>query len=527
MSGSGAPLLIALPDGLNVSGVAAWAVRLANGLAMRGRGVAMLVHPEPEGQARVEFEISPRVRVISARGAGRFGREGWDADACVGLYRDAVKELASDFGGPVVVSPNLHGDCYGVAGALCAEEPELVRVVGWAHSDNEYDARVLAHYEAVVARFVGVSDRIEGVLRERVPGRGGDVMNVPYGVEVEANGKRQIANGKSGEVDRVRLVYSGRLEHRQKRVMALVHLSEELARRGVEHELTVAGDGRAAEEFTKAAAGRREIRMTGAVGPRRVRGLLREHDVLVLPSRFEGLSVSMLEAMAAGCVPVVARTASGAAQAIETGVNGEIADVSTEAGEEEVGAALAAAVTRVVERGLGRMGESAKQTVRERFSIERHVQRVAALIDEVAAGPARAWPREREWAFTTRMAGGTPAPRGTGSVPADGADRMRRVLEGLAGGGRSVVIHGTGEHTRQLAGVIVESPARIVAFADDDRARQGGRMLDWPIIAPGDAAKAGATDVVISSWMHEGAIWARRGEYERRGLRVWRVYEKS
>ncbi len=111
---------------------------------------------------------------------------------------------------------------------------------------------------------------------------------------------------------------------------------------------------------------------------------------------------------------------------------------------------------------------------------------------------------------------------GSGSVPPDGAERMRAALAKLAG--RTVVIHGTGEHTRQLGHIFAASPAQIVAFTDDDRARHGQKLWNWPIVSPAEAAATGATDVVISSWMHEAAIWERRDVYEFQSLRVWTIY---
>jgi glycosyltransferase involved in cell wall biosynthesis len=513
----GAPLLIVLPDGLNVGGVAAWAVRLASGLAARGRGAALLLHPEPPGQVRLEFPVDARVRVLRPTGLGRFGVDPTVIARAVVEYRNAVRSLAADFGGPVVVSPNLHGDCYGAAAALTMVDPELVRIVGWQHGDNGYDDRVLAHYEPMVTRFVAVSDRIESVLKARLPDRAMDVVNLPCGVEVpqdSANPKSETRNPKSGVL---RLIYLGRVEHRPKRVLALVRMSRELAARGIDHRLTVAGDGPAAGEFAEAAAGMSTIRIVGPVPPARVPTLLREHDLFVLPSGSEGLSLAMLEAMASGCVPVVARTESGAMQVVERGWNGEIADVPPEAGEDETGVALALSIVAALKRGIAAMSDAAVRTVRERFSLGRHVERASALLDEIAASPARAWPLSRPCAFTSSDGAG-----GSGSVPAGGAERMRAALAKLVG--RSVVIHGVGEHTRQLGVVFAESPARIVAFTDDDRARHGGTMWNWPVIAPGAASAAGATDVVISSWMHEAAIWSRRSNYEQQGLRVRRVY---
>jgi glycosyltransferase involved in cell wall biosynthesis len=453
------------------------------------------------------------VRVLRPAGLGRFGNGPTPAHA-IATYRDAVRSLACDFGGPVVISPNLHGDCYGAAAALALVDPELVRIVGWQHSDNEYDARVLTHYEPVVARFVAVSDRIERVLRARLAPRAADVVNIPCGVPVGA-GNSPRGSGRGGTV---RMIYLGRLEHRPKRVLSLVRMSRELAALGIDHRITVAGDGPASGEFVRATESAGTFRVLGAVPPAEVPALLEEHDLFVLPSSYEGLSVAMLEAMAAGCAPVVARTESGALQVIERGWNGEIADVPPEAGDDQTGEALAAAVARALQRGLGPMREAATATVRERFSLERHVETVARLLDEVARGPARSWPASRACGFT-----GAGASEASGSVPPDGARRLGAILGELTG--RALVIHGTGEHSRQLGGAaFASSPARIVAFTDDDPARHGSTMWNWPIVAPEAAASTGATDVVISSWMHEEAIWGRRRVYERQGLTVWRLY---
>ncbi len=496
-----------------------WGVRLGNALVARGGRAGLILHPEPVGQRRLEVEIDSRVRVFRIE-VPRFGERAGDLSPYLPHYRAAVRGMGD---GPVVLSPNLHGDCYGVAAALCLADPERVRVVGWQHSDNEYDGRVLGHFEAVVARFVAVSDEIEARLIRGLGERGRDVVNVPYGVEVSKEFVRRGAAGHP-KARAIRLLYSGRLEHMQKRVMALGVMSDELSRMGVEHTLTIAGDGPAAGEVAEMARGRGNFSVLGAVGPGRVAELLESHDALVLPSRFEGLSVAMLEAMARGCVPIVARTRSGAGQAIEDGVSGVIADVGPEADEEEAGRAMARAVGKFV--GGDREGMSRAAWKRAgTFSIERHVERVEGLMREVVAEKGREWPRGRECAFTRREAKGEGREAISGSVPPDGAARMRALLESLRG--RAVVIHGTGEHTRQLREVIVGAPVKLVAFADDDRAKHGTRLWDWPVISPREAGRMGATDVVISSWMHQEAVWGRRGVYEGCGVRVWRVYLPS
>jgi glycosyltransferase involved in cell wall biosynthesis len=521
-------LLISLPTGFTVGGVTTFAVRLASGLAARGRGAALLVHEEPSGCARLAIDLHPAVELIRP-GLRPFEASPGDLSSFLPHYRDALRRLAAMSGAPVAFAPQMHGDGFGIAAAVALTEPELLRTIGWQHSDIEYDSRILARFEPVIHAFVAVSDRIASTLRRRLPGRAVDIHAVPCGVEpVDPGASRdwgatEVPSGASP----LRLVYTGRIEHQQKRILALVHLSDELSRRGVLHTMIAVGDGPAAAEFDSAIASRPRIRRLAPVPPAEISRLLDAADALILPSRYEGLSVSMLEAMARGVPPILSRTASGAAQAVEPGYNGEIADVAPEADECATARALADAVQRFLGRDRAAMSAAARQTIRDRFSLNAHVDRIAGLVDSVAGLPPRTWPADRPCAFT---ASGLPfegagSPVSSGSVPADGPARLRALLASLAG--RSIILHGAGQHTLQLAAVLADSPARIVAMTDDDRQNHGRHLWGWPIIAPDAASATGATDVVISSWMHQAAIWSRRDVYERQHLRVHRIYAQA
>jgi len=526
------PFLICLPDGLNVSGVTMWAVRLANGLAERGHVAALALHAVPHVQKRLDIPLHRGVRLFDLAHLPRFD-DGADVAPVIGEYRAIVDALSEPSGGrapgPVVISPNLHGDCFGVAAALARDLP--VRILGWGHADNQYDVRVLSHYERAISAFVGVSDTIAGRLRGALPARAGDIHSIPHGIDAPSAFPRSIpAPLHSGIPAPLRLIYTGRLEHRQKRILALPALSRELTRLGIDHALTIVGDGPARAELAAAIGGDARVRLIPPVGPDEVQHLLDAHDLFILPSRYEGLSVAMLEAMARGCVPVVTRTDSGASQVIGHGVNGLIADADPDADEPDAAAAIAQAIARITRaaagalpagandlRDLTSLARAAWTTVRSRFSLDTHVAAVASLVERVAASPPRPWPADRSASFSA-SAPGTPS----GSVPPEGPELLRSLLRSLAG--RRIVVHGTGAHTRQLADIFLTAPADLVAFADDDRANHGTRVLDRPVIAPNQAAATGATDVVISSWMHEEAIWKRRGVYERQGLSVRRIY---
>ncbi len=511
-----APLLIILPHGLNASGVTLWAVRLAGALAGDGRRVGLLLHREPAGQRRLAISPPPHVRVFDRRDLPPLGDEPVDQAALVRAYGEAITAMAEESDVPVIVSPNLHGECYGAAVAVASRESSRVRLIGWQHSDIAYDTQVLVHYEGALSRFVGVSDAIESRLRSRLSQRARDIVNIPYGVEVPAHPPQRDALDGSRPV---RLVYTGRLEHAQKRISAMIHMSDALVQRGVRHELVIVGDGPAAPAMYTAAALRPAITLLGAQPPHRVVAELDRADIFVLASRYEGLSVSLLEAMARGCVPVVTRTTSGAAQAIAPGESGDIADVAPDADEATAGEALAEAVTRTMSCNIESMSTAAWRTARQRFSLEVHTTAVATMLDAVARESPRAWPAHRACEFNP--SDGTTC----GTVPADAAVRLSGVLAALAG--RRVILHGAGRHTQRLADVIARSPANIIAIADDDPQRHGQMCLGHAVIAPARAASLGATDVVISSWLHEDDIWARRAMYTSQGLIVHRVYGEN
>ena len=118
----------------------------------------------------------------------------------------------------------------------------------------------------------------------------------------------------------MRLLYVGRLT-RGKGVFDLPVIDARLRERGVAVSWTVQGTG-PHETALKDAWRAQDIRWSGMQPMADVLRLYASHDVLVMPSRNEGLPVALLEAGAAGVVPVVSNLASGIPDVVVPGTTG-------------------------------------------------------------------------------------------------------------------------------------------------------------------------------------------------------------
>lgn len=104
------------------------------------------------------------------------------------------------------------------------------------------------------------------------------------------------------------ILYAGRLcEQKQPRIFAKV--MRELKSRGLKFACLVAGDGEYRKWLSRYLRRHRlnkYVRMLGAVSNERMRELLAASDIFFLPSKMEGISLAIYEAMASEVVPVSA-----------------------------------------------------------------------------------------------------------------------------------------------------------------------------------------------------------------------------
>jgi glycosyltransferase involved in cell wall biosynthesis len=309
-----------------------------------------------------EFELEHFQVGSEGRTEGRFGRLGRLAASPFALAAAILCRQAAI----VHVNTSLNARAfwrdlaYVLVAKLCGARV-LYQVHGGALREFSAGWKFLLRALVTLPDLAVVLSRVEhAAWREIVAGQ--DVAVVPNGIGCPATSGRGAR--PSGPLV---LVYIGRLAPRKGLAEALAALA--LARdAGVAARLVIAGSGpeepllrRLAQSLGLASA----VSFSGPAYGERKAKLLGDADVLLLASHAEGLPYALLEAMAAGVVPVVTAV-GGIPDVVQAGVHGLFVPVGN-------AAAIAAAIgelSRDRER-LARMGAACRERVVASYSIER------------------------------------------------------------------------------------------------------------------------------------------------------------
>ena len=196
-------------------------------------------------------------------------------------------------------------------------------IVQILHADTDYYYELAARHEGVVDAFIVYGRTMERTLKARLPHRSKDIYFLPYGIP-EPSRHRTAVSGK------LRLLFAGRLEHVQKGVLDLPIIDRILADRGVDVQWTIVGSGPDEERLRRGWTSSR-VSFLGTKTHNDVIDIAADHDVFVLPTRWEGVPVALLEAMSVGLVPVVSHVESGVGEILTEGVTGMMPPVSNPA----------------------------------------------------------------------------------------------------------------------------------------------------------------------------------------------------
>lgn len=259
---------------------------------------------------------------------------------------------------------------------------------GWYGGDpsglSSRSLRLRRACSAVVHRYVAMSRDIESWLTRDVGIAGDRIRQIYNGVDSLVFRPRQsTSSGAIGDSDRgcITLGTVGRLDP-IKNHAALLYACREVLDRHPEYRtylrLMIVGDGSLRDALKGLVITLRLGDIVSMPGARSdVPELMRGMDIFVLPSVNEGISNTILEAMATG-LPVIACRVGGNPELVVDGVTGVLTDP----------AGLGVAIGRYVEDPAlrDRHGAAGRARAIEQFSIEAMIRGYTDLYDEVLYG---------------------------------------------------------------------------------------------------------------------------------------------
>ena len=293
----------------------------------------------------------------------------------------------------IVHTRNLAALEFAVPAALAGMPARVHGEHGWDSSDPGGTQRkyqlLRRAYSPFVNRYVALSGQIESYLTERVGIAASRVERICNGVDTlrfrPASTRQAVAGSPFEDSDLVIVGTVGRLQtvKDQLNLVRAVAIARGQGEAGARLRLVIAGDGpqRAEVEAEIVATGIGDI--TWLAGARSdVPEVMRALDIFALPSQAEGISNTILEAMASG-LPVIATAVGGNAELVVPRGTGALVPAA------DPGAMARALMCYAADAALRHEhGAAGRQRVEQGFSLDAMVARYTALYEGLLPPPA-------------------------------------------------------------------------------------------------------------------------------------------
>jgi len=354
---------------------------ITRGLLERGWDVHLAVSAERTPGFREDLsELSalgalvhevPMLREVS------LGRDRAHTDALAKLIRDVEPDLV-----------HTHSSKAGALGRRAAQSAGCSAVVHTPHTYSFLFGEMFGPLKRWL--FKAIERRLSKMARLVVAVSEGEAETMRSSGVVSPDKVRVVSNGidpgpyegaapslpADSEEGALRVLVCGLLNVAKGQDLAISSLTHP----GCEEvELWIAGDGEERGALERLASSLGVAARVKFLGHRTdVPNLMKGADLLLLPSRWEGMPYVVLEAASAR-LPVVGTPVDGAREFLGDGQRGWVA---TAAGEEEIGVALSAAI-QAGEEERGRRAERARAWVLERHAVDRMMDDLEAVYEEL------------------------------------------------------------------------------------------------------------------------------------------------
>jgi L-malate glycosyltransferase len=230
-------------------------------------------------------------------------------------------------------------------------------------------------------RILAISQDIKEIVHKRFRLSNSKIMVLKNGIVFDDRFSEPVDIPKEFQVSEniIKILTVGRLSY-QKAIEVLVRATSELVIQGM-HDLVVlvAGEGEERMALEKLICDLRVEKYIKLIGIRNdVLGLMKASDMIVMPSRYEGLSIAMIEAMACG-LPIVASDAPGLRTHINDGHNGLLFPV-------EDHKSLAQSIIKLVndEKMRSRLSLGARESFEKEYDMRKNIKSLDMLFRKYA-----------------------------------------------------------------------------------------------------------------------------------------------
>lgn len=359
-SGNKTTFLFGTDLGLYQGGVESWTYTVADELRKRGYGIKILTNknsqPAPERFQKDTYYLNMR------------GRE-----YCGGL-RDTVHVIMEN--APCVVIDSWQSMTMLAAAIVKRQNGAAVRqLIEVVHNNLPRLFGIVKKFEHEIDVCMGVSRDINRSLVE-------DYQIAPEKVRYKESPVKYDTGIERDYVfdscQPLRIGYAARLSKSQKRADLLPELMDRLMERKVHFRMEIAGSGVLSDMIQNHITEKgyaQFVSLTGYIPREEMNRFWSGQDIFINLSEYEGTSLSMLEAMGNGCVPIVTKVAG-----CEEFVLGDMGYIC-EIGDLDAMAEKIAYLDRHREQ-LGQMGQKACESARKKCSVQAYADYLLGLTAE-------------------------------------------------------------------------------------------------------------------------------------------------
>lgn len=299
-------------NGLGLGGVETWTINLCEALLRKGDRAAYII--SDNGVYHVPDAIKKNIINVDIDHYNQFSLNTIDK-----LVEVIIKKL------PCKVITCTTNEVMLAACLVKRYCPDMIQIISVIHNSNEKVYKDYMDFRECSDIYIGVSQDIKndmiyrGVEPEKIYS-----MTCPF--FCERNLERVYTENYSMPI---RIGYAGRMDgmlHSQKRMDLFLKTIEVLVEKNVCFDLEFAGDGPARHRMEETISANRwddRVHFLGTLERSKMPNFWKEKDICLNLADYEGRSISIIEAMGSGAVPIVTST-SGVREDIKDNVNGYI-----------------------------------------------------------------------------------------------------------------------------------------------------------------------------------------------------------